>query len=743
MFSILNKKSIQIKGKTMNWYEQLAQREEHFDQVLSFEEYMDIFKKQARRECRTSSIYLKDMFDFYGKDDNGRFNLFQKEHDHAPAVRGQIPCQNKIYNNILNFIEEGYNNRFILLIGPNGSSKSSLVKKIMLACEDYSNTDEGALFTFSWIFPIDNYVKGSVGLSNNKKSVSLNSFAHLEDVEISAIVSSELKDHPILLLPLEVRQKCIDNSLKDYPELLEDIKKTYLYNGGLSKRNNEIYNALLKNYKGNYEEVLKHIRIERFYIDKRYSNSAVTIDPQMHVDAKLQQITMDRRLASLPPSLQSLNLFSLSGEVVLANRGVLEFSDLFKRPIDAFKYLLTTMESRAINLSGILTELDIFFIGTSNEIHFSAFKQHPDFNSFKGRFRFVKVPYLSDYLEEEKIYEEQIDNLKDRCHFEPNSVKALSLWAVLTRMRKPLNQNYKDRRLGEIMEKMNPLEKALFISQGILPDRINSKDKQLVRRERQTIIKEFSNDPLYEGKFGISPREIKQIIYEIASLHRNCSFVDVLEYMRTVCKRKSEYDFLNIAPQADYHNALKFIELIENYMFELLDNEVRECLGLVDDRSYEDYIEKYIMHISAFIKGEKLKNSVTGKYEVSDQYFIKEFETNISLKESTEEFRSHLISRLAAFYLDNPNENIVYTEIFSDLVTRLRESFREEQQKFIDKISKNMVFYLAEQEGKGVGSTNKEESQLIDDVIEKLVNKYNYSKLGAINLLKVLIKKRY
>ena len=85
------------------------------------------------------------------------------------------------------------------------------------------------------------------------------------------------------------------------------------------------------------------------------------------------------------------------GEAVLANRGVLEFSDLLKRPLDTIKYLLMTMETSSINIQGILTALDIFFIGTSNEVHFAAFKQHPDYNSFKGRFNFVTVPYLLCY----------------------------------------------------------------------------------------------------------------------------------------------------------------------------------------------------------------------------------------------------------------------------------------------------------------------------------------------------------
>ena len=63
-------------------------------------------------------------------------------------------------------------------------------------------------------------------------------------------------------------------------------------------------------------QVLKHIRVERFTVSKRYSTGAVTIEPQLHVDARMQQITMDKRLASLPPGLQSLNLFSILNVIV-------------------------------------------------------------------------------------------------------------------------------------------------------------------------------------------------------------------------------------------------------------------------------------------------------------------------------------------------------------------------------------------------------------------------------------------
>lgn len=731
----------------MEWLEEVNIQESQFEEIFSFDEYMKILKEKPRSEIRTASHYLRDLFDFYGKDENGHFNLFKKIHPDAPQVAGQFSAQEKIYRNLVNFTEEGFINKFLLLVGPNGSSKSSLIKKIMKSAEDYSKTDEGSLFTFSWIFPIDHYTKGSLGLGSKQVEKHLHSFAHLEDSEISSILPSELKDHPLLLIPLKSRQKLIEKYITNPDELLS-IKNSYLYTGDLSKRNRLIFDALLKSYKGSFEQVLKHIRVERFYIDKRYSIGAATIEPQLHVDAKLQQITMDKRLASLPPSLQSLNLFSLNGEVVLSNRGILEFSDILKRPIETFKYLLTTMETKNINLGGILTELDIFFIGSTNEIHFNAFKQHPDFNSFKGRFNFLKVPYLLNFQEEMLIYKDQVINLRDKSYFEPYAMESLCVWATMTRMRHPQVKNYKDNKLGEIAPKLTPIEKSLFITNHALPEYLSQEEQQLLKIGYSEIIEEFDNEIMYEGKFGISPREIKQMIYEISNEYKSITFIEVLEYLREVSERKTEFDFLAISSQGDFHNPKKFLYLIEQHFLTLFDAKVRDSLGLVDNRSYEDYLEKYVLNINAMYKNEKIRNKVTAKYEEPDSFYIKEFEANIHLKENPDTFRSHILSKLGAYALDNPGETIVYTKILDGITKQLKESFRNEQKKIIDAVGKNLVYYVQELtdeiEGKAANSglTEKGRDQ-IDVILDSLIDKHKYSKEGAINCLKFLIKKRY
>lgn len=730
------------------WPKENPNQETSRHELLSFEEYGKKVEENPVLSCRPTYLYLLDMLKHFGKTEEGDYKLFDIDHLDSPAVFGQHGVQKALIQNLINFEEEGFNNKFILLVGPNGSSKSSIVKKIISGLEEYSKTDDGMLHTFSWVFPIEQYTKGSLGLKSDNVHGNLNTYAHLEDKDILAIMNSDLKDHPLLLIPVEERRGILDNLLKDHPQALDSVKKSYIYNGDLSTRNKMIYEALLKNYKGSHTEVLKHIRIERFEISRRYSTSAITIEPQMHVDAQMQQITMDRRLSSLPPSLQSLNLFSLKGEVVLANRGLLEFSDLLKRPLDTFKYLLMTMETRNVNLQGILTDLDIFFVGTSNEVHLAAFKQHPDFNSFKGRFNFIRVPYLLNYKEEIQIYEKQVEWIKDKTSFEPHALEALCLFSVMTRLRYPQVKNYPDKTLANITTNLTPLEKAMLLAEKIAPERLDTESKNILISNIDTVKSEFEYENMYEGKFGISPRDIKKVLYKLSSLYKNITFIEIIEYLGKLITKKNDFDFLNMTPQADYHHPARFIALIKDYFLDGFEKELRTCLGLVDERSYEDYIKRYIENVNAMVKGEKRKNEITGKFEEYDDYFIKEFENSINLKEDAVKFRSHLLSKMGAYSLDHPGKTISYMEVFPNLVDRLQQSFRDEQKKVIEAMSKNIVFleakYTQKDSDKQINHTiTKDQIEQFERTIENLTSNLGYTEAGAINLIKFLIKERY
>ena len=206
-----------------------------------------------------------------------------------------------------------------------------------------------------------------------------------------------------------------------------------------------------------------------------------------------------------------------------------------------FKYLLMTVESKSINLepesSLIWTS---FFMGTSNDIHFQAFKKHPDFNSFKGRINFIRVPYLLSLSEEMNIsMTEQIKNMNNRCRpLSQELIDSLCLFAIMSRLRAPQKKIIlKDKKVGELLaEPSPPLKKLLFLDRGEVPDRFTIHQNGKLPADAQDLLAFKSTKMMtsIEGNFGVSPREIKQIIYEVASKNKIVSFIEILELLEKV-----------------------------------------------------------------------------------------------------------------------------------------------------------------------------------------------------------------
>src|SRR6185437_7135347 len=113
--------------------------------------------------------------------------------------------------------------------------------------------------------------------------------------------------------------------------------------------------------------------------------------------------------------------------------------------------------------------LDLCFIGSSNDIHLAAFREIPDFQSFKGRIELVRVPFILDVRHEEMLYKERLREAAGGRHVAPHTAYVAALWAVLSRMRKPQVERYPST-LAETIGKLSPLDKAELYATGQLPD---------------------------------------------------------------------------------------------------------------------------------------------------------------------------------------------------------------------------------------------------------------------------------
>jgi serine protein kinase len=718
--------------------------------VISFEEYLALFAADPTRQLRSAGQYVRDVFDHFGTETvrtpRGpmmRWRLFDCPWDGGKdALQGQEEIQASVYRLVSNFAREGRTNRLILLHGPNGSAKSTFVACLQRGMEHYSTLDEGALYRFNWIFPSQKLTKGGIGFGGGFEHGAHETFAYLDDELIESKISDEMRDHPLLLLPRLKRRALIDARLGavDRPGFKV---ADYLLRGDLSHRNRQIFEALLSSYHGDIAKVLRHIQVERFFVSRRYRQAAATVEPQLAVDARSKQLTMDRSLGSLPPALQSLTLYEYQGELVDGNRGVIDFADLLKRPIESYKYLLGTVEQGRVSLDVASLELDTVFIGSSNEGYLAAFKEIPEFQSFKGRMELVRVPYLLDYRVEQQIYEAQIRaaHAESGRHVAPHVAWVAAMWAVLTRMKKPLAEKY-SKTLSDIVLKLGPIEKAQLYADSVTPEGLTSEQQRDLLAGIDKVARESDNYPNYEGRTGASPREMKMIIMNAAqsAKHACLSPFAVFDELEELVRGVTVYEFLKQEPlPGGFHENRKFIFQVRDKLIETIDDEVRTSMGLVDERRYIDRFERYAAHVSYWVKREKVPNPITGRDEDPDEDMMVEVERILQVSGRRDEFRREVISRIGAWSIDHPRQKPDYEQIFPRPIAELRESFFDERKKQVRKITEDLLVLLTD----GPSHMQPDAAAASGATLATMKSRFGYCDNCAKDAILALIRKRY
>jgi serine protein kinase len=720
--------------------------------VMSFSEYLALAFAEPGRQLRSSAQYLLDCFDHYGTEkvtypwgDVTHYKLFDAPWDNGEdRLFGQEMVQNQTYQILRTFVQDGRPNKLILLHGPNGSAKSTFIRCIGRALEHYSTLDEGALYRFSWIFPTQKSTRGGIGFGGHPTIDSLESFAYLPDDQIDARLGDELRDHPLLLVPLDERQKLVGKMLESSSR--SDLRRQfqvsdYLRMGSLSPRNRGIYDALLASYQGDFVQVLRHVRIERFEVSHRYRQGWVTVEPQLSVDATERQITADRTLAALPPSLQSVSLHEYGGEVVGANRGMIEFDDLLKRPLEHYKYLLTTVERAALSMQSATLLLDLVFVGSCNDIHLAAFREIPDFQSFKGRIELARVPFILDVRHEEALYRERLREAAGGRHIAPHTAYVAALWAVLSRMRKPQIERFPST-LAEVIGKLSPLDKVELYSTGQVPEDLSPDRARELASHIKVLFHESDTYPIYEGRVGASPREMQTVLLAAAGNMRYeyVSPLVVLDEIVELCKQASLYEFLRQDVQpGGYHDHKKLVDVAKGKLFDVIDDEVRVAVGLVEESEYARVFERYVTHVMHAIKKEKVRNPSTGRMEDPDEGMMRDVERTLEISGRADDFRQSLIAKIGAWSLDHRGQKPVMSDIFSDLLRKLRDAYYEKHKKTIAKGISDLVMLLSGNEG----HLASEARTRADQALATLITRFGYTRESARDLVGALASMRY
>lgn len=718
--------------------------------VMSFGEYLDLAWARPKTQLRAAAQYIRDCFDYFGSEmlqtpagEVRRFKLFDCPWEHGrDRLIGQEEVQNRIYRALGNFVNEGAVNKLVLLHGPNGSAKSTLIRCIGRALEAYSQTDDGALYRINWIFPAQKISKSGIGFSGQvyEEGKRGDTYAYLPDELIDARLGDELCDHPLFLIPPQKRGEMMADMLAQ-AGADDMVIADYLSLGQLSHKNHGIYEALLTSYQGDYLKVLRHVQVERFYIGHRYREGYATVEPQLSVDASERQVTADRSVSALPAALQSISLYEYGGELVTGNRGLIEYSDLLKRPLEAYKYLITTVESASVNLTSATLFLDLVFIGTSNELHLAAFKEIPEFQSFKGRMDLVRVPYLLDVSREEKIYEDKLREAASSKHVAPHCAHVAALWAVLTRMRKPMADKY-PKPVAELISRLGPLAKAELYATGKAPESFSSAQAKELRKHLPAIARESEAYPNYEGRTGASPRELMTVLFNAASSDKY-SYVSplaILDEIEELSRHTSVYEFLKQeALPGGFHDQRKLIQMVQGRLISRIDDDVRSSLGLVEEQEYQRIFHRYVTHVTHWTRGEKVRNPSTGRMEDADEVMMSEVERTIDPGQKSEDLRREMISKIGAWSLDHPGEKPDYGDIFATYFRRLREAYFEDQRRTVKRgIDELLKFFAGEESSMTTSARNRATTAL-----ESLEQRFGYNTDSARDAVSLLARSRY
>ncbi len=158
--------------------------------------------------------------------------------------------------------------------------------------------------------------------------------------------------------------------------------------------------------------------------------------------------------------------YSYSGGLCLANRGLLEFVEMFKAPIKVLHPLLTATQEGNYNATEGLSSIPFegLILAHSNESEWHTFKNNKNNEAFIDRINIVKVPYCLRVSEEVNIYKKLIRNSSlHAAPCAPGTLEMMAQFSVLTRIKNPENSSiYSKMRVynGESLKDTDPKAKS-------------------------------------------------------------------------------------------------------------------------------------------------------------------------------------------------------------------------------------------------------------------------------------------
>jgi serine protein kinase len=576
----------------------------------SFEDYLDIVREDAR-VCRSAYQRLYDMILSYGTEeymDNKKkvvkYKFFEDPmNDGEDAIYGlDIPLMKlvNVFKSAAN--EYGTERRIILLHGPVGSSKSTIVRLLKRGLEEYSRSEAGRLYTFQWEMP-----------------------EHLRELTGGdAVYPDPMNEDPLKLIPQQWREEAID-------ELgLDDTSYTVRVRGELNPASRFIFRELMNHYNGDWTKVMDHVKVKRLLFSEEDRRGIASFQPKDEKNQDSTELTGDinyRKIAQYG-SDSDPRAFNFDGELCVANRGLIEFVELLKLDV-AFLYdLLGATQERKIKPKKFAqTDIDEVIIGHTNDPEYQKLVDNEYMEALRDRTVKIDIPYITKYQQEIKIYEKDFNNEKVKGkHIAPHTIEMAAMWAVLTRLEDPKKHD------------LSLLQKLKLYDGKTLPG------------YTQDNVKELRKETDNEGMTGISPRYIQDQLSNALVSSKTESSINPFLVLNELESGLEDHSLINSEEKQNRYKEL--LSVVKQEYEDVVKNEVQRAIS-ADEEAISKLCANYVDNVKAYTQKEKVRNKYTGQYEEPDERLMRSIEEKIDIPESRkDDFRREIMNYIGALAVE-------------------------------------------------------------------------------------------
>jgi serine protein kinase len=489
----------------------------------------------------------------------------------------------------------GPERRIILLHGPVGSSKSTIVTILKKGLEQYSYTNP--LYSFSWL------VKDPDG----------------NEIEVPCPMNEE----PLKLLPEHARVEVLSNINSTLGKESYKIK----LDGNLSPVSEYYQQALLKQYDGDYAKMLKHVKVRRVLLSEKNRVGIGTFQPKDEKSQDATELTGDinyRKLAQYG-SESDPRAFDFDGEFLVSNRGMIEFQEILKLQTEFLYDLLgATQEHRVKPKRFNQVPIDEVIIGHTNNAEFDKLKNNKFMEALRDRTIKIDIPYLLKIDDEEKIYTHFYNNETVHKHIAPHTTYLAALFAVISRLQNPVKND------------MTVIQKAkLYNGKGV---------HGFTEEHVKEMLEESPNEGLTSG---ISARFI-QNQFSNAIVNPRMGKKSINPFMLFSQIREGLKNYSGFSSEDDRRASLERLELVEKEYDRIVKREVQQALSSSEE-AIKTLCANYIDNIVAYVNEEKVTNPITGKDEPANEKMMRAIEEKINVSSNMkDDFRREIMNYMGS-----------------------------------------------------------------------------------------------